>query len=450
MAVRYVRSGATGAADGTTWADAYTTLADVAAVDTAGDTIYVAEDHAESTAANISLALAGTSASPTKIICANDAAEPPTALSAAGVVTTTGSSNIIISGANCYIEGLTFNISTGSTNNTFQSTGSTGGSAHFKNCNMQVVTTGSGARIHFSAGSRGVHRFENVGVKFAHASQGIGLNASGTIRWIVGSLISGTTSPTALFVVPAGGPNIVLCQGIDLVQGAAGMHIFTAGFSGSYVIRNSKLPSGWSGSLVTGTIGNGERYEMYNCDAGDVNYAMQVTEYAGSIIQEDVIVRTGGAGASSGLYNSTTELSAISWKMISNTNSEYPHITLDSPEIVQWNDTTGSAVTATVEIVTDNVTLTDAECWLEVQYLGTSGFPLGSFISDAKADVLATAANQATSSETWTTTGLTTPVKQKLSVTFTPQERGFVHAVVKLCKAGSTTTVYVDPKLTIA
>ena len=118
-----------------------------------------------------------------------------------------------------------------------------------------------------------------------------------------------------------------------------------------------------------------------------------------------------------------------------------------SPEIVVWNDTTGAAKTVTVEIVTDGVTLTDGECWLEVMYLGTSGVPLGTLIRDAKADVLASAANQTSSSETWTTTGLTTPIKQKLSVTFTPQEKGFFIARVVLAKP--STTVYVDPKLTV-
>ncbi len=177
---------------------------------------------------------------------------------------------------------------------------------------------------------------------------------------------------------------------------------------------------------------------MHNCDDGDTNYRLWVEDYAGSIKQETTIVRSGGAS------DGTTSLS---WKMVSSANAEYPLIVLDSPEIVQWNDTTGSAITVTVEIITDNVTLTDAECWLEVQYLGTSGYPLSTFISDAKADVLATAANQTTSTETWTTTGLTTPTKQKLSVTFTPQEKGFLHAVVKL--ALLSTTVYVDPLLVV-
>lgn len=177
---------------------------------------------------------------------------------------------------------------------------------------------------------------------------------------------------------------------------------------------------------------------MYNCDSGDTNYRIWTEALAGSVVSETTIVRSGGAS------DGTTSLS---WKMVSNANAEYPLLQLESPEIVRWNETTGSSITVTVETITDNVTLTDDECWLEVQYLGTSGFPLGTFISDAKADVLATAANQTTSSETWTTTGLTTPVKQKLSVSFTPQEKGFIHAVVKLARA--STTVYVCPKLDV-
>jgi hypothetical protein len=82
---------------------------------------------------------------------------------------------------------------------------------------------------------------------------------------------------------------------------------------------------------------------------------------------------------------------------------------------------------------------------VEVEYLGTSGFPLSVTSSDRAATILATPANQTTSSETWTTTGLTTPVKQKLSVTFTPQEKGPIIARVYLAKA--STTVYVCPEI---
>jgi hypothetical protein len=135
--------------------------------------------------------------------------------------------------------------------------------------------------------------------------------------------------------------------------------------------------------------------------------------------------------------------------MVSNADAEWSHQTLDSPEIVKWNETTGSSVTATVEFVHDSTTnMTDKEIWIEVMYLGTSGVPLGSFITDAAANYLSSAADQTDSSETWTTTGLTNPNTQKLSVSFTPQEKGFVHAVVKVAVASKT--VYVDPVLTLA
>jgi len=178
---------------------------------------------------------------------------------------------------------------------------------------------------------------------------------------------------------------------------------------------------------------------MHNCDNADTNYRLWIEDYLGTIKHESTIVRSGGAS------DGTTPLS---WIMTSLANAEYPTLHLYSPEIAIWNDTTGSSKTVTIEVITDNVTLNDDECWLEVMHLGTSGYPLGSWVTDCKADIMATAAAQASSSETWTTTGLTTPVKQKLSVSFTPQEKGYIIARVVLAKA--STTVYIDPKLTVS
>jgi hypothetical protein len=234
----------------------------------------------------------------------------------------------------------------------------------------------------------------------------------------------------------------LLVQGFDFSALSSSVNIVKALGDGGVVaiFRDCKLPASWSGALVTsGQTKLGSRVEMHNCDNADTNYRIWVEDYAGSIKSETTIVRTGGAS------DGTTTLS---WKMASSANTHYGVGGLASPEIVKWNETTGSSITATVEIVTDNVTLKDDECWLEIQYLGTSGFPLSLFSADAKADVLATAVAQTTSTETWTTTGLATPVKQKLSVSFTPQEKGYVHAVVKLAKPSAT--VYVDPLLTIA
>jgi hypothetical protein len=183
---------------------------------------------------------------------------------------------------------------------------------------------------------------------------------------------------------------------------------------------------------------------MHNCDSADTNYVLWIEDAFGSIKHDTGVYNDAGA------TNGTTR---ISWKMVSGADAEYPNQTLRSGEIVQWNEITGSTLTVTVEILRNDSTtaLKNDEIWLEVQYLGTSGVPLGSFATDCKADVLATAADQDTSTASWT--GLAAPPggsykKQKLSVTITPQEKGYIHAVVCLAKA--STTVYVDPLLTVA
>jgi len=135
--------------------------------------------------------------------------------------------------------------------------------------------------------------------------------------------------------------------------------------------------------------------------------------------------------------------------METSANAEYPHQALVSPEIQIWNETVGSSVTVTVDFLHDSVTnLQDDEIWLEVEYLGTSGFPLSLFVDDAAADVLATPADQTTSSATWTTTGMSNPNEQKLSVSFTPQEKGTIIAGVHVAKASYT--VYIDPLLQVS
>lgn len=116
MANFYVRS--TDGSDidgGTTWALAKATLAGALAVATAGDTIFVSDNHAETQASAMTLSSQGTAASPVRILCVDDAAEPPTALATTATVTTTGSFAMAFHGfAYCY--GITFSSGSGAVN----------------------------------------------------------------------------------------------------------------------------------------------------------------------------------------------------------------------------------------------------------------------------------------------------------------------------------------------
>lgn len=433
----YVRSTDGNDADGgSTWALANATLAGAYTDATAGDTIYVSQVHSESTAGSITLTSPGTAASPCAIVCANDAAEPPTAVSTAGIITTTGTTGITFAGFAAYY-GLTFNAGTGTGNAPFITIGSANPWwIKLVNCALNVVGSHTNGRINIGVSSTSTDdqaaEWENVSVSFASSSHGI--IARAPLRWRGGS-ISGT-APTTLFLAASGG-NVgdVLVDEVDL-SGVSITNLVAASALNRAKFRfvNCKLPGGVN--VVTGTNPGqgGPEVILVNCDSADTNYRYRKHNYLGDEYHETTVVRTGGAsdGTTSFARKITTSANA---KFICPFESEWLHV---------WCDTLAST-TLTVEVVTDNVTLTDGEAWIEVSYQGTSGFPLGVHATDAKADILASAANQTTSSETWTTTGLTTPVKQKLSVTFTPQEKGW--ALVRVCLAKASTTMYYCPKV---
>jgi hypothetical protein len=107
----YVRSTDGNNADsGATWALAKATLAGAAAIAVAGDVIYFSQVHAESTASPIGVAGGGSVLLPTKWICANDAAEPPTAVATTATITTTSGNGITLfnSGGYGIFYGLSF------------------------------------------------------------------------------------------------------------------------------------------------------------------------------------------------------------------------------------------------------------------------------------------------------------------------------------------------------
>lgn len=445
MADIYVRStDGNNADDGSTWALAKATLAGADAIDAAGDAIYVSNNHSESTAAGVSLSFAGTVASPTKIICVDDAAAPPTAVATTGTMTTTGNSGITING-NVYVNGMIFNCGTGASAPSLTLNVTATVRQVYENCKLRHLTTGGSTRITTSESNSngGSLEFINTTIRFGVASGALKVTGS-QFRWNGGGIESGGTAITSLMVgastnvgrAPSG-----IVENCDFSAGASNMNLTNALSPGAGVIfRNCRLPASWTGSPATG-MGVGSRVEMHNCDNADTNYRLWIEDYYGSIKSETTIVRTGGAS------DGTTPLSL---RMASGADAEYPHGLLYGPDRAIFNDTAGSPITLTVEIIHDSQgagtggRFQNDEIWLELNYPGTSGSPQGARVTNAKADVLATAADHTDSSETWTTTGLSTPVKQKLSVTFTPQKKmGLLWRVVL---AKESKVVYIDLK----
>jgi len=246
----------------------------------------------------------------------------------------------------------------------------------------------------------------NCGFQFSATAQKVSCLASGIVTIRGGSILADAAITTFIDLANSARAYI---EGFDFSNADAAMNIAANTAHGVILqVRNCKMPASWSGSINSSVPGNGAWFELHNSDSADTNYRYERKTKTGTITGETTIVLTGGAS------DVTTPLS---WKMVSNADAEWKHQTLNSGEIVRWNETTASAITVTVEVIHSGVgsggsgDFTDKELWLEVQYLGTSGTPLSLFVSDAAASYIAAAADQDNSSATWTSEPAT-PVKQ--------------------------------------
>ncbi len=413
----------------------------------AGDTVYVANDHSVSVAAMHILVFQGSVTTPCYLLCVNPAGSvPPVSadLTTGAVEGTTGANDFQIGGSSdtfAYVRGVTFQAGSGSSIADMRVVDSSGNiNIVMENCSLVLNSTSSSSQVILglastSATKAGYIILKNTSMTFGATTQTILFGYSRTVWKDTPSAILGSV-PGTLFT-GSSTQGLIELDGVDLSAAGSGKTLVSAGaVATTYVLRNCKL--GASVTVSAAPTVRGASVSLVNCDSGATGNRQERYTYEGTLTKEATIVLTGGASDGA---------QTISWKVVTTANAKFV-FPFETFPIAVWNATTGSSVTATVEIVTDNVTLTDEECWVEAEYLGTSGFPISSSVSDAKADILASAANQTTSSATWTTTGLATPVTQKLSVTFTPQLVGYVRLVVKVAKA--STTVYIDPKVTLS
>lgn len=457
MAIIYLRStnGTANADDGSTWALAKTGI--VGAIQgtglAAGSNVYTSSAHAESSG-SVSCTMTGTVAAPLKIISANDSAEPPTAYAAGASVTST-SGDISFTSGSYHMRGFTLTAGTGgNTNQNIVLMSSGNHHVSLEDCSLILNTTNTNPHL-YATGTGTTNQaaafWKNVGVKFGATSQTIKVRDH--LEWIGGSFLSGSsTNSSAVFNLLSGAaPVKISVTGVDFSNLSSTVNLVASASNvGTAVFRDCKMPSGWSGGLMNSAPSlPGFRAVAHNLDAGATNYKLWIEDYAGAIRDETTLVRTGGA---------SDGVTGLAWKMTTNANAGEFGTKLVSGEIARrypvaisevagWS--AGASKTVTCEILHDSATaLTDADIWLEAEYLGSSSSPLASIASNHRASLLATATNHASSSETWTTTGMTNPNKQKLVLTITPQQKGTL--VLRVCLAKAGKTVYIDPKITIS
>ena len=395
---------------------------------TAGDSIYVGQDHSETYSS--SRTFGGSSGySPVQVICVDRSGSVPpvSADMTTGASIATSSSGNITWNRNWLLRGVTVS---SASNIYFESTGGYG--THSTNCTLVLNNATSGSVI--GAGLSVISRivWENTTVQFGHTGQRIGGARLTELNWTnTASAIAGATIPTMLF---QGGTCIIATlRGVD-VSAISGNITESAGAVNAgqnrILLDGCKIASGVT--LMSPSSPNyGATVELVNCYDG-TNIRNERATPAGTVTTERTIVRTGGASDAIG---------GLSLKFVSSANLDRWSQPLEGFHFDVHNAVVGSSITATIEIVS-SASLNDNDVYVHAFYDGTASSSVKSKVTNAP-DILATGSAITTSTSPWASAP-GTPVYQKITVTFTPQHVGRVRFVPMVGKA--STTVYIDPK----
>lgn len=435
MTAYYVRSGAAGSANGTSWANAYTTMATALSGKAAGDIFYVAEDHAESSASSLTLTSPGTNTNPCYLYCVDHAGSvPPVSadLRTTASIATTGNSGITFGGS-WVINGLIATAGNSTGNPSLAIGATTASVIRARNCSFAFGGTGGTLSI----GGAGVPTpgyvdCENTTFGFGSGTSS-SLTVNGMFRWRnTTSAIVGSGVPANLFKFTTGRSASLFCEGVDLSALGSGKTIVDPTSASAVAATFLRCKLGTSVTLIGASPSPyAIDASFIDCDSAGTNYTFTKVSSLGTQSAETTIVRTGGAS------DGTTP---ISQKIVTTANSLWPVPFVSAP-IAIWNDTVGSSATATIYGIWGGGSVpNNDDIWIEAEYLGSSGSPQASFVNSGKADGLAS--NAALSSDASTWGGSTTAFK--MSVTFTPQQKGLVYITVKAAKASST--FYIDTK----
>ena len=457
-----------------------------------GNTFFVAAAHAETQPTAMTATSPGTQAllSVTYCVANSPSQTPPAATDVTTGATVSITGNIILRiGGTAAFNGLAFYNGTGPASNQPLAVNNSSTWQRFDNCILaKLGGSVNGGSVTFVGGYT-----ELWGTSWQPGAAGDGIGSSNpcTVRWFNSTFYAGTVHPTN-WNAPGGALASLYFQGVDFSANTAGPVFGSVGITQLITCQDCKVAPGATLFGVPAA-----QYNFMDAvrtgSAGSAAGVMTRQWYEGSLATTTSIVRTGGASVSG---------TAVGWNMTTTANVNFLSAFESFPCAIN-NTTTGTGVVVTMYgVVNGSVVPTNNQCWLETEYLGTTGSPLGNFASTSTLNGLGSASpNTADSTSTWNsaaparvngslyvagvsviavnvagggglffcTVGGTASGSQpggyataidggavtdgaatfragcrfSMSATVTPQGQGYVNAKVKLAQV--STTVYIDP-----
>lgn len=432
MADFYLDDGGSATAPYDTLAKAANDWATVVAAMSAGDRLLVVSDTIDVLSATATLAFPGTLSSPNQVISISSVDESYLKASAAQIDASASVYDLSVTGYVTFY-GILFKIG-----DDFRVT-VTDCVVNLEDCAIEL--TGGSSVVECGSPSGGNKlTLKETDVNFSNGGDGFETNSQQEFEWDGGTLSFTGTQPTYLFR-DASQRGSMLVKNVDL--SSITTTIFQMNQSAIIIAKMINCILNSSVTIATSIDYEGSSVTMLESDdtTGNDLYRIYYADYFGSVVHDDAIYRTAGAA-----YDGTN----ISWQLVSSANALEYHrpLRVGIPILAKFK-TTGSK-TFTCHLVFDNATdLQDDEVWIEVEYLGASANIQRSLANDRMADPMATPANQATSTESWTGTGgFTNENKHQLVVTQTVNRVGMYKLWV--CLAKPSTTIYACPKIEIS
>jgi hypothetical protein len=303
---------------------------------------------------------------------------------ASGAAITVTSTLTLDAMCNLFWQGFTFTSGAG-TNITINSSGNK--SHYFKNC--AFVLGGSGKLTSSNANKI---TLDNTTVQFGNVAGYIGCQLAASVfelTWLnTASAIQGATVPTSLFNVGNLGGNQITCRGVDL--SAVTTTLFTGGAANlsqsKGLLDSCRIAAGAIRANVSLT---GDEIELVNCYDGTNTLNERYTP-AGNVTTDRSTYLSGGA---------QDDISNYSLKPVSNSQSDKFTGPLDCFSFDLENTVTGVSKTATVEVVSLG-SLNNDDISLLLEYMGTLGSSIASFVNSLPT-VLTASAALPTSASTW-------------------------------------------------